>query len=94
MGNKTGWLIAGFLILAVLGIIYCCCVFPIFGRPRIPAPDRPADFGKHIASLGDLLLATGNLEYARERLSRYHTTIRRDSGKSHAKPLNDTTAKK
>ena len=73
------------LHLAVLGMIYCCSVFPIFGRPREPAPDRPADFGKHVASLGKLLAATGNRRYAQEKLSRYHATVRRDSGKSHAK---------
>jgi hypothetical protein len=41
--------------LALLGIIFCLARSPIFGRPKeLPEPPT-ADFGKHVAALGDLL---------------------------------------
>jgi hypothetical protein len=50
--------------LAVLGMVYCLAVFPIFGRPRnVHGPSR-TDFGRHVLALGRLLAKTGDADYA------------------------------
>jgi hypothetical protein len=71
--------------LTVLGIIFCLARSPIFGRPRELPPESSADFGKHVAALGDLLARTKDQQYALSRLQQYRELAKRDSGKSHLK---------
>ena len=71
--------------LTVLGIIFCLARSPIFGRPRELPPESSADFGKHVAALGDLLARTKDQQYALARLQQYRELAKRDSGKSHLK---------
>ena len=71
--------------LTVLGIIFCLARSPIFGRPKeLPEPPT-ADFGKHVAALGDLLARTKDQHYAQQRLTQYRQLAQRKSGKSHRK---------
>lgn len=73
---------------ALLGILYCFNVFPIFGRPRQLAPEPLSDFGKHVTALGELLRRSGDQGYAQERLDDYQVRARRESGQSHLeKPM-------
>ena len=48
----TNWIL---LHLAAVGIVFCFARWPIFGRPREPAREAVADFGKHIDALAELL---------------------------------------
>jgi len=77
------------LHLAVVGILYCCYRFPVFGRPRQLAPPPPTDFGNHIKALGELLGQAGNRADAENRLRRYQQQARRDSGVSHLRTVGD-----
>jgi hypothetical protein len=71
--------------LTVLGIIFCLARSPIFGRPKeLPEPPT-ADFGKHVAALGELLGRTKDQHYAQQRLTQYRQLAQRKSGKSHRK---------
>lgn len=47
------------------------------------APAASGDFGRHLSSLGEMLLLTGNREFAEEKLRYYHQHVKRDSGASH-----------
>ena len=69
--------------LTILGIIFCLARSPIFGRPRELPPEPAADFGKHVAALGELLARTEDRHYAQSRLEQYRGLAKRDSGKSH-----------
>lgn len=69
--------------LTLLGIVYCFARWPIFGRPKSLPSESLADFGKHIAALGELLQKTKDSAYAQARLQQYRTQGKRDSGKSH-----------
>ena len=71
--------------LTILGIIFCLARSPIFGRPRELPAQSPADFGRHVAALGELLARTKDQSYARARLEHYRSLAKRDSGKSHLK---------
>ena len=73
------------LHLVILGIVFCLARSPIFGRPRELPPDSPADFGKHVAALGQLLARTQDRHYAQARLAHYRQIAERKSGKSHLK---------
>jgi hypothetical protein len=71
--------------LTVLGIIFCLARSPIFGRPKeLPEPPT-ADFGKHVAALGELLARTKDQHYAEQRLGQYRQIAQRKSGRSHKK---------
>ena len=59
------------LHLLVLGVLFCFCRYPLFGRPREPAPEATSDFGKHIDALATLLAKTGDLAYASARVALY-----------------------
>jgi hypothetical protein len=72
--------------LVLLGVIFCLARSPIFGRPKELPADSPADFGKHVAALGELLARTQDRTYAEQRLSQYHQLGKRQSGRSHLKP--------
>jgi hypothetical protein len=71
--------------LTILGIIFCLARSPIFGRPRELPAQSPADFGRHVTALGELLARTKDQAYARARLDQYRSLAKRDSGKSHLK---------
>jgi hypothetical protein len=71
--------------LTLLGIIFCLARSPIFGRPKeLPEPPT-ADFGKHVAALGELLGRTKDQAYAHQRLVQYRQLAQRKSGRSHRK---------
>jgi hypothetical protein len=69
----------------ILGIIVCLARSPIFGRPRELPAEPAADFGKHVAALGELLARAKDRNYAQSRLQQYRELAKRDSGKSHLK---------
>ena len=71
--------------LTVLGIIFCLARSPIFGRPKELPVESPADFGKHIVALGDLLGRSKDQHYAEHRLAQYRQLAQRKSGRSHKK---------
>jgi hypothetical protein len=71
--------------VVVLGILFCLARFPIFGRPRDLPPEPAADFGRHVAALGELLARSQDRNYAQARLMQYRELAKRDSGKSHLK---------
>ena len=64
------------LHLTVLGITACLALFPIFGRPRQLEDDSPADFGKHVQALGELLEATDDQDYALQSIQHYRDLTR------------------
>lgn len=57
------------LHFGALGVIFCFARWPIFGRPRVPPLGSLADFGKHVAAVGQLLRRTRDRNYAAERLA-------------------------
>ena len=69
--------------LTMLGIVLCLARWPIFGRPKELPAETPADFGRHVTALGQLLARTKNLTYAQQRLAQYQQQARRGSGASH-----------
>lgn len=71
--------------LTILGIVVCLARWPIFGRPKELPAENAADFGRHVAALGQLLARTKNLSYAQSRLAQYQQQARRGSGTSHRK---------
>ena len=93
----TVWPI-GFILIhfAVFGILLCIAASPIFGRARGVVTEVTsesasgtavsvvrANFGKHIAAIGELLKTTEDRQYARDRIVYYHEQVKRDSGASH-----------
>lgn len=60
------------LHLAVVGLIFCFAKLPIFGLPRSGQAGSGADFGAHIAALGNLLKRTRGADFARERIQVYY----------------------
>src|SRR5690606_7582682 len=64
------------LHFAILGIITCFWLLPIFGRPAEPEADNVSDFGKHVEALGRLLALTRDEDYARARLRHYYETTK------------------
>jgi hypothetical protein len=77
----TVWPLSAILMhLTLLGILFCFCAFPIFGRARRLPPDGVSDFGKHVNAVGDLLERRGDVNYARQRVEQYQELIQ---GKSH-----------
>ena len=71
--------------LAVFGIVLCLAFWPIFGRPKELPAENPADFGRHVSSLGQLMARTQNLSYAQSRLAHYQQQARRGSAAGHRK---------
>lgn len=64
--------------LAILGIMMCFIVMPIFGRPRELVEEQLSDFGQHIEALGGMLARTKNEDFAREKISDYFRLVRKD----------------
>lgn len=70
------------LHLAAAGIIFCFARWPIFGRAKRPPRSQAADFGQHVAAVGELLEATGDYEFAKSRHAQYHQTMHQPSSSS------------
>jgi hypothetical protein len=68
---------------AIVGIIGCFVMFPIFGRAKEQEPPVVDDFGHHVAAMGESLRKTADRDYAVQRVRFYHEHVRRDSGVSH-----------
>ncbi len=80
----TTWPFGAILMqCAVLGIIVCFAVAPIFGTPRELRSEGQTDFGNHIDALGRMLSRIQNRSYAQSQLNYYHDKVRRDSGMAH-----------
>ncbi|MGV3609067.1 MAG: DUF4350 domain-containing protein [Planctomycetaceae bacterium] len=77
--------------LILLGMFYCVSRSIMFGRPRDPPLENPADFGRHITALGELMQSTDNIAMAEQRISHYEQQAKRASGKSHRNPGETTT---
>lgn len=67
----------------VLGMCFCFCILPIFGRPRLGKQEAIADFSQHIDALGALLQKTGDQPYARRQIGHYRSIASRESGGRH-----------
>lgn len=67
------------LQLAMLGLLFAWSRTPIFGIARQVEVSRMADFGQHVAALGELMEATRDRQYAVERLALYHQAVRHDA---------------
>lgn len=64
------------LHLAVLGIVACMILLPIFGRPRELETASSTDFGDHIDAVAALMSRSGGEDYARRRVSDYMRRVR------------------
>jgi hypothetical protein len=73
------------LHLTIFGMVYCLARWPIFGRPKELAAENPADFGRHVKALGQLMARSKDLAYAQSRLAQYQQQSRRGSGSLHGK---------
>ena len=63
------WMLAQF---TAMGIVFCFCRWPIFGRPRKVRGESLTDFGRHITALGALLRDKGDATFPKEQLRKYH----------------------
>jgi hypothetical protein len=52
----------------VLGLVYCFCIYPIFGRPKSLPHDAPSEFVQHVEALGELLERTQDEPFAHRQL--------------------------
>ena len=52
----------------VLGLVYCFCIYPIFGRPKSLPDDTPSEFVQHVEALGELLERTQDEPFARKQI--------------------------
>lgn len=75
--------------LILVGMFYCVSRSIMFGRPRDPPMENPADFGRHVTALGELMASTGNLAMAEQRINDYVRQAKRASGKSHRDPVTE-----
>ena len=55
----------------VLGLVYCFCIFPIFGRPKALPDNTPSEFVQHVDALGELLERTQDEQFARRQIEHY-----------------------
>ncbi|RMF37635.1 MAG: hypothetical protein D6753_17225 [Planctomycetota bacterium] len=63
---------------ALLGILLCMALLPIFGRPRRLPRRTTSDFGLHVEALGQLLHRTRDRMFALRAIADYFTTVRGD----------------
>jgi len=73
--------------LALMGIIACLILLPIFGRPRKLKERSNSDFADHINAVGSLLNRSGGELYARQRISEYFRKIRGETAGPWVMPL-------
>lgn len=64
------------LHLALIGIVACLIMLPIFGRPRRLREANTGDFADHIHAVAQLMKRTGGEAVARERISEYFRKVR------------------
>ncbi len=71
----TNWIL---LHLAAVGIIFCFCRWPIFGRAKKTETTSDSDFARHVNALADLLQRSRDRAYAMERILNYRQRTERD----------------
>jgi hypothetical protein len=64
------------LHLAVMGLVACMILLPIFGRPREGESKSASDFGDHLDAVAKLMHHSGGEDFARRRVSEYMKRIR------------------
>ncbi len=65
--------------LAILGLIICLKLLPIFGRPRHIRPPSSTNYADHIQAVASAMAKTNSEQYARVRISEYMVRVRRES---------------
>ncbi|WP_436714849.1 hypothetical protein U8335_18550 [Roseiconus lacunae] len=65
---------------AVIGIVFCLMLFPIFGRPAKVDRGTLTHFGDHLDAVATLMYRRGGEAFARKRISEY---MRRVRGETH-----------
>lgn len=78
--------------LALMGIIACIVLFPIFGRPRKLRERSNSDFADHINAVAALLHRSNGEHYARQRISEYFRKVRGETAGPWVMPLPVTVA--
>lgn len=79
MEMLTVWPISLLTIhLAILGLVICLMLLPIFGRPRRIRPRSSTDFSDHIQAVASAMAKTNGEQYARVRISEYMVRVRRE----------------
>lgn len=73
--------------LALMGIVVCLILLPIFGRPRKLKERTNSDFADHINAVGVLLHRSNGEQYARERISEYFRKVRGETSGPWVMPL-------
>lgn len=73
--------------LAMMGIIACFILLPIFGRPRKLKEKSNSDFAEHINAVGALLQRGNGEQYARQRISEYFRKVRGETSGPWVMPL-------
>ncbi len=63
---------------ALLGILLCVALFPIFGRPRRLPRRTTSDFGMHVEAVGQLLQKTHDRSFALQAIHDYFWTVRNE----------------
>lgn len=74
----------------VLGLAYCFCIFPIFGRPKALPDTQPSEFTQHVDALGELLRRTRDQDYAQKQVEHYYAITRRDPNVRQGTPAPQT----
>ncbi len=73
--------------LAMMGIVACLILLPIFGRPRKLKERTNSDFADHINAVGALLHRGNGEQYARQRISEYFRKVRGETSGPWVMPL-------
>ena len=73
--------------LALMGIVVCLILLPIFGRPRKLKERTNSDFADHINAVGVLLHRSNGEQYARQRISEYFRKVRGETSGPWVMPL-------
>jgi hypothetical protein len=73
--------------LALMGVIACLILLPIFGRPRKLKERTNSDFADHINAVGALLHRGNGEQYARQRISEYFRKVRGETSGPWVMPL-------
>ncbi|QEG40692.1 hypothetical protein [Roseimaritima ulvae] len=62
--------------LALVGLVVCLILAPIFGRPRNEQQPSQSDFADHIDAIATLMKRMDSDDYARHRISEYMRRVR------------------